>query len=361
MKTFTKAVLLLLAVSMLFVTSCSKKGKEEKAVESTGKRSLTINSDMSDPAPKAALAEVVSRFKEKYPDIEVTLNTFDHEAYKTAIRNFLAADPPDVATWYAGNRMKFFVDEGLLADVSHIWEKEGLYDSMSSTTSAMTVDGKQYGVPWGYYQWGIYYRADIFEKYGFQEPKTWEEFLKIGDALKADGITPVAIGTKYLWTAGGWFDYLNLRINGLDYHMKLMLGEASYCDSELDEVFAVWRDLIDRGFFLDNHATYSWQEAQAPLINGEAAMYLIGNFMIPDMESAGIGDKMGYFQVPQINAEIGMYEDAPMDTYHIPANAKNKEEAELFLAFVASPEIHHTSYMQVHWCSPMGHQLSWLQ
>ena len=215
----------------------------------------------------------------------------------------------------------------------------GLNDSMGATKSALSVDGKQYGVPWGYYQWGMFYRTDIFDKFGLSEPANWDEFLEIGETLKANGVTPVTIGTKYLWTAGGWFDYLNLRVNGLDYHMDLMLGEASYTDPELDEVFDVWKDLIDRGFFLENHATYSWQEAQAPLINGNAAMYLIGNFMMPDMDAAGIGDKMGFFQVPRIKSSVGMYEDAPMDTYHIPAGARNVEEAKLFMAYVASPEI----------------------
>lgn len=331
-----KNVLFVFITVSLALTGAFANGEDEGEAEG---RRLVINSSMSDPAPKAALAEVVERFEGRYPDIDVTLNTFDHEAFKTAIRNFLAADPPDIVTWFAGNRMKFFVDEGLLADVSNVWEREGLYDVMSSSESAMTVDGKVYGVPWGYYQWGIYYRTDIFERYGFSEPESWEEFLAIGDALKADGITPITIGTKFLWTAAGWFDYLNLRVNGIDYHMDLMLGEASYTDSELDAVFDVWRDLIERGFFLENHATYSWQEAQSPLINGDAAMYLIGNFMIPDMVSAGVGDKMGYFQFPRINPAVGMYEDAPMDTWHIPSGAENREEAELFLAFIADPEI----------------------
>ncbi len=321
-----------LALIVVFVNGC----KKEEVVEA---RTLVINSNQSDPAPKAALAEVVEGFKAANPDIEVTLNSFDHEAYKTAIRNFLSTDPPDVCLWFAGNRMKFFVDEGLFADISDVWSEYDLNDSMSATKSALSVDGKQYGVPWGYYQWGMFYRTDIFDQYGLGEPATWDEFIAAGETLIANGITPVAIGTKYLWTAGGWFDYLNLRVNGLDYHMELMLGEASYLDPELDEVFDVWGDLIDRGFFLENHATYSWQEAQAPLINGQAAMYLIGNFIMPDMEAAGIGDNMGFFQFPQINPAIGMYEDAPMDTYHIPAGAKNMDEAKLFLAYIASPEI----------------------
>lgn len=136
-----------------------------------------------------------------------------------------------------------------------------------------------------------YYRTDLFEQVGAEVPETWEEFLDVSAKLKAAGITPITIGTKFLWTAAGWFDYLNLRINGLDYHISLTDGEASYLDPELDAVFAAWRELIDRGYFLENHATYSWQEAQAPLINGNAAMYLIGNFIVPDLESAGVVDR----------------------------------------------------------------------
>ena len=61
--------------------------------------------------------------------------------------------------------------------------------------------------------------------------------------------------------------------------MDLTAGKVSYEDPRLDAVFDHWRELIDPGYFLEDHASFSWQDAQAPQINGEAAMYLIGNFM----------------------------------------------------------------------------------
>ena len=333
----------ILAVIALVACARSEEGEAAGAVEeSTAEpqlEKLVINSNLSDPAPKAAFGELVEKFEAEYPDIDVTLNSFDHEAYKTAIRNFLAADPPDVALWFAGNRMKFFVDQGLFLDISDLWEEAGFNESMASSRSTLTVDGKQYGVPWGYYQWGVFYRTDIFEQHGLEVPENWDEFLEVSQTLKDNGITPITIGTKFLWTAAGWFDYLNLRINGFDYHMALMDGEASYLDPELDEVFATWEELLDRGFFLENHATYSWQEAQAPFINGNAAMYLIGNFMVPDMERAGVVDNVGFFQFPQINPEIGMFEDAPMESYHIPSGAQNVEEAKAFIEFASRPDV----------------------
>ncbi len=140
---------------------------------------LVINSDASDPAPKAAWGEIVKRFEAENPDITVKYNLYDHEAYKTTIRNWLVTSPPDVVFWYAGNRMKTFVDRGLFEDVSDIWADNNMKQDFKSAAPAMTINDKQWGVPYTYYQWGVYYRKDLFEKYGISEPKTWEE-------LKAD-------------------------------------------------------------------------------------------------------------------------------------------------------------------------------
>ena len=328
-------------VALLFVVGCAGEGEEAGMAGDTEPEldALVINSNLSDPAPRAAFQTLVDSFQAEYPEIEVTLNTFDHEAYKTAIRNFLASDPPDVALWFAGNRMKFFVDQGLIMDISDLWDEAGFNDTMASSRSAFTVDGSQYGVPWGYYQWGMFYRRDIFDQYGLDVPENWDEFLAVGDTLVENGVTPVTIGTKFLWTAAGWFDYLNLRINGYDFHMALTAGQVPYTDPRLDEVFDVWADLIDREFFLNNHATYSWQEAQAPYINGNAAMYLIGNFITPDLDSAGVLDDTGFFQFPVINPQVGLYEDAPTEAYMIPAGAENVEEAKLFLEFASRADV----------------------
>ena len=298
---------------------------------------LVINSDASDPAPKKAWGEIVERFEKENPDITVKYNLYDHEAYKTTIRNWLVTSPPDVVFWYAGNRMKTFVDRGLFEDVSDLWQSQGMYDDFASAKPAMTIKDKQYGVPYTYYQWGIYYRKDIFQQFGIAEPKTWDDLLKASATLKENGVTPFTIGTKYLWTAAGWFDYINMRTNGLDFHIQLMDGKVPYSDERVKKTFANWSQLVEPGYFLDNHASYSWQEAQPFLYNGQAAMYLMGNFLTANFPE-DVKDKMGFFQFPIIDPNVPKAEDAPMDTIHIPSKAKNKEDARKFLAFVARAE-----------------------
>ncbi|MEZ8632124.1 ABC transporter substrate-binding protein [Vibrio lentus] len=298
---------------------------------------LVINSDASDPAPKEAWGEIINRFEKENPDITVKYNLYDHESYKTTIRNWLVTSPPDVVFWYAGNRMKAFVDRGLFEDVSDIWTDNNMKQDFAAAAPAMTVKGKQFGVPYTYYQWGIYYRKDTFEQYGIAEPKTWDDLKSASATLKENGVAPFAIGTKYLWTAAGWFDYINMRTNGLDFHIQLMEGKVPYSDERVKKTFANWAELVEPGYYLENHASYSWQEAQPFLYNGKAAMYLMGNFITPNFP-AELDGKMDFFQFPVIDPSVPMSEDAPMDTLHIPSKAKNKEDARKFLEFVARAE-----------------------
>ena len=301
---------------------------------------LVINTDTSDPAPKAAFEAVIAGFEKENPDVNVTWNLFDHEGYKTSIRNFLTADAPDLANWYAGNRMLPYVNAGLFEPVDDVWAEHGLNESLASAAASMTIDGKKWGVPYTYYQWGVYYRKDIFEQNGIAVPTNWAEFKAAGEALKAAGVTPITIGSKYLWTTAGVFDYLNLRTNGYDFHMALTKGEIAWTDSRVRDTMNNWKELVDAGFFIDNHAAYSWQEALAPMVQGDAAMYVMGNFSVAPLRAAGLtDDQLGFFQFPVINPNVALAEEAPTDTIHIPANAKNKTDAKRFLAYLARADV----------------------
>ncbi|MEL6519374.1 MAG: ABC transporter substrate-binding protein [Pseudomonadota bacterium] len=300
---------------------------------------LKIFSDMSNPAPRAVMEGMVERFGALHPDLNIELTVIDREAYKTQIRNFLTANPPDVANWYAANRMRPYVEAGLFEDVSDLWAEPEIAENLASTKGAMTLDGKQWGVPYTYYQWGVYYRKDIYEELGLEEPADWETFKANCQAMLDSGRKCFTIGTKFLWTAGGWFDYLNMRTHGYDFHAALTNGEVPWTDDKVKETFANWRELIDMGAFVDNHTAYSWQESLPFIVDGSAGAILKGNFAVAPLRDGGLDDsKLDFHQFPAINADVELAEDAPTDTFHIPANAANKEAAREFLKFVVSAD-----------------------
>jgi multiple sugar transport system substrate-binding protein len=300
---------------------------------------LNIISDMSNPAPRAVMEGLAADFDALHPNLEVNLTIVDREAWKTQIRNALGANPPDVVNWYAANRMRPYVDAGLFADISDLWA-EPEFEALSSTKGAMTLDGAQWGVPYTYYQWGVYYRKDIFDQYGLSEPTNWEEELANCQTLLDSGVKCYTIGTKFLWTAGGWFDYINSRTNGYDFHMALARGEVEWTDDRVRQTFANWRQLIDMGAFIDDHQTYSWQEALPFMVNGEAAAYLMGNFAVAAMRDGGLtDDQLDFYQFPVINPDVDYAEDAPTDTFHIASGAQNMDAAKEFLRYVTSAEV----------------------
>jgi ABC-type glycerol-3-phosphate transport system substrate-binding protein len=313
----------------------------EKVVEKPVEKQLVIyNSYQSDPEPRAADEELVRRFMDAHPDIQVVHSTVAHEDFKQAIRAYLTAStPPDVMTWFAGNRARFFIDKGLIMDISDVWEKEGWNDSYPAGFRALsTVDDKQYFLPTSWYWWAVYYRTDIFDQYGLEPPETWEEFLQVCDTLKQNGVTPFTIGTKYRWTTAAWFDYLNMRVNGPDFHINLMLGKEKYDDPRVKKVFTdYWAPLIENGYFIEDAAAYSWSEALPFMVNGEAAMYLMGDFLrdsYPDEEEGNLD----FFRFPIIDPNVPVGEEAPTDGFFIAANAQHAEAAKLFLAYLGSVE-----------------------
>jgi multiple sugar transport system substrate-binding protein len=304
------------------------------------KRVVTWNADY-DPIPLAAAEALIADFEAANPEIDIQLTNFDHEAYKNAIRNFLTADPPDLANWYAANRMRPFVEAGLFADISDVWANNGLNESLASSVLSSTIDGKQYAIPYTYYQWGIYYNRDAYAAAGVELPGeggvTWEQFLANCEKFKAAEIDCVTTGSSALWPVAGIFDYLSLRTNGYQVHSDLAAGKISWTSPEARAVFAEFGKL--QPFVTENHAAIDWQDAAAIFVQDKAAHYVMGNFAVGVFKEGGMtNDNLGFMVFPEITPGIARAEEAPTDTIHLTSGAKNPDDAKTFLAYIASAE-----------------------
>ncbi len=87
-------------------------GSASKSEISKATGTATFGSNQSDEVPKAALAEVVSKFQAAHSGLTVKTNTVDHNTFQEQTNSYLQGSPDDVFTWFAGYRMKFFADKG---------------------------------------------------------------------------------------------------------------------------------------------------------------------------------------------------------------------------------------------------------
>ena len=297
-------------------------------------------SNASDPEPRARMEGVVENYNGEGRGYTVEINTTEHEAFKQAIRTYLASeDPPDVLTWFAGNRMRFFSNAGLLMPLDDLYSENGWDQAYPEGILAVSKgsDGTYYFVPTSYYHWAVWYRPSMFEEMGLEIPETWDQFLALVDAFKEAGKVPITIGTNQPWTAAAWFDYLNMRVNGPEFHIRLMDGEEAYNSPEVKDVFGRWRELLDKQAFLPQPEAYRWQDALTPFVQGDAGLYLMGRFIMDSFPDE-LEEDLDFFRFPVIDAGVPIGEDAPTDGFFAAAKAPNPEGAKDFLTFLGSAE-----------------------
>jgi ABC-type glycerol-3-phosphate transport system substrate-binding protein len=303
--------------------------------------SIMYNSYNGDPKPRAFDEAIVKSWNEAHPDMPVEQSIIAHEDFKQAIRAYLTADPaPDVLTWFAGNRARFFIDRGLIMDITKGWDDNKLSDFYAPGFQALaTYNDKKYFLPTAYYWWAIYYRPSLFQKAGVEKtPETWDDLIATCDKLNEAGITPFTIGARFKWPAAAWFDYLNMRINGPQFHIDLTDLKVPYTDPKVKKVFEYWKQLIDHKCFIADPAAYDWQEALDPMVQGTAAMYLMGQFVV-DSYPDELENDLDFFRFPIIDPAQPIGEDAPTDGFFISSSARNPEGAVAFLMYLGSKEV----------------------
>jgi multiple sugar transport system substrate-binding protein len=344
-----------LAAAPSLLAACGSSGNKSSSSSSSGNSggaaaaggTISFGSNYSDPAPKAAFAALCQQATAS-TKVKVSVNTTDHNTFQNNISSYLQGTPNDLATWFAGYRLQFFAAQGLLDPIDDVWDKIG--DNFNAATKNLSkgVDGHYYLVPIYNYPWVVFYNKSVFQKNGYQIPKTWDEFTALAKQMQKDNLVPLAFAEKDGWPALGTFDIINLRVNGYDYHIKLMKHEIAWTDKGVTAVFDHWRELMP---YLQKGANGRlWQDAAKALENKQAGMMFQGsNQVAANYAPANLAD-LDFFPYPEINSQFGQdYMDAPTDGFMLPKKGKNKDAAKAVLEYIGTGEAEATFLKTDHW------------
>lgn len=297
-------------------------------------KTVTLGSNASDEVPRKAFQDAFDLFEKKSTK-KVEVNTVDHNTFQENINRYLQGQPDDVFMWFAGYRMQFFAERGLLTEISDLWKG---FDGFSGALKDQSTgaDGKQYFVPYYYYPWAVFYRKSVFEQSGYEIPTTFDQYTALAKQMQKDGLVPFAFGDKDGWPAMGTFDYLNMRANGYEFHKSLMAGEESWTDPRVHEVFDLWRGLMP---YHDKGANgRTWQEAAQSLAQKETGMAVFGLPQPGQQFSEADREDLDFFAFPEIAPEHGQDAvEAPIDGFLMSSKVKNEEGARELLKFLATP------------------------
>jgi multiple sugar transport system substrate-binding protein len=312
-----------------------------------GGGSITFGSNYSDPAPKDAFASLVSAAKSQ-TGVDISVNTVDHNTFQNSISTYLQGTPDDLATWFAGYRLQFFAAQNLLTPIDDVWDEIGANFNDAAKSLSKGLDGKYYMVPIYNYPWVVFYNKSTFQEKGYEIPKTWDDFTALCKQMQSDKLVPLAFADKDGWPALGMFDIINLRLNGYDYHIKLMKHEVGWTDKGVTDVFNQWAELMP---YLQKGANGRlWQDAATALENKQAGMMFQGSNQVAANYSAKNLPDLDFFPFPEINPQWGQdYMDAPTDGFMLPAKAKNPDGAKEVLKYLGTADAEKTFLKTDHW------------
>jgi raffinose/stachyose/melibiose transport system substrate-binding protein len=295
---------------------------------------------------KALWQQMADDYMAAHPNVQVDITVLENEAFKTKLTTVMqSGDPPDIFQSWGGGTMNEYAEAGLLKDITADLDKDGWRDTFSpGALGVYSYQGKNYGVPRDMGMVGFWYNKDLFAQAGITTPPaTWSEFLEAVKALKAAGITPIALGEGDKWPGAFWWEYLAVRLGGKAAFDAAYSRQGSFTDAPFVEAGAKLQELMALEPFQDGFLGATWPDEQVVMATSEAAMDLMGQwapgaFKDASVDKQGLGDKLGWFPFPAVEGGAGDPADALGGGNGFVVGVNAPPEAVDFLKYISSVE-----------------------
>ena len=298
--------------------------------------------------------KVCNGFKKLYPDIEIQL-TAEKNLEDVIGSKMKSGDWPDyvhLATGREAALTETLIKEEALEPLDDVLKAEIPGESLSvedklieGFTDTLATnpysDEGTYLAPMFYSPCGLFYNAGLFEERGWEVPKTWDEMWTLGDTAKKEGI--------YLFTypTAGYFDSfmyaLIASVGGNEFFNQCMSYEEGAWDSEESEkVFSLMEKLAEyiEPTTVANATGDNFLKNQQLILDNKALFMPNGTWVVEEMKDAPRNDnfKWGFTALPAQDEETDRYSFTFFEQGWIPKEAKNKDMAKKFLAYLYSDE-----------------------
>lgn len=281
--------------------------------------------------------QLETKFNETHDDIHLTISS-PSDATTIMKTRFMREDYPDLIGIGGDMNFSYFVDSGILADVSGY---EGLSDIKTSYVDMLDdlefapTEGI-YGVPYVANAAGILYNRDMFEEHGWQIPTTWDELIALCEQIKKEGILPFYFGFKDTWTCLAPWNALAVDLAPADTCYQVNQGNTTFTE-QYREIAEKMLELLKYGE--DGYVAYDYNSACTSFANGECAMYTIGSYAVPQIKSANPDINIDSFVMPGSSDPNGNTLNSGVDLQFCVTEAcPNKEAAYEVLDFLLDDE-----------------------
>lgn len=289
------------------------------------------------PEAVDAFEALEEKFNAEHDDIELVIDS-PNDAMTILKTRFIREDNPDIIGIGGDINYSNFLDAEMLMDISDFDGLADIKDNYLETNKDLEyvpLDGV-YAVPYMANAAGVLYNRDMFEEHGWTIPTTWEEFIDLCETIQAEGVQPLYFGYKDTWTCLAPWNAIAVDLCESDIAYQVNSGNATYAEA-YREIAIKTKALLD--YAQPTPVAYSYNDACTAFARNESAMYVIGNYAIPQIKSVNPDMNIGSFVFPaSSNADENVLNSGNDLMFCIMEDCENKEAAYEVLRFLLEDE-----------------------
>lgn len=286
----------------------------------------------------AAINAVYTLYKQQYPGVEVIhagVAGGGGVNFKGAtLTKLQGGDPYDVFQLHAGLEVAQYDPEKYLQpveDIINAGEGTVLPDSLKTL---LTYKGHMWTVPMNVHHGNVLWvNKKLFADNGLTPPTTWDEFFKVADAFKAKGIVAFGMGGAEGWEQSFTMEDILIATLGGQGFADLWTGKMSWKDPKVADALNTYKKLLT--YTNSDRDALSWDQAAKLVINGQAAMNIMGDWADGEFIAAK-KTAADYTGIPSPGNK-GVFL-AVIDGFGLPKASTNHENAVNFLKLVTTKE-----------------------
>lgn len=204
-KFFSIIIIGILLMAAVF-SGCSSKNNTSNAGNGTNtaqkqdvSKPVVIKLGMwsSSPAEKKIVDDQIAAFKQKYPNIDVQIETVVGD-YMQKLQTEIASNTAPDIFYLDSMPAPQLMSSGVLEPLDDYIKKNNVdvNDFESSLLSAFQWQGKTYGLPKDFNTLALFYNKDMFKAAGINEPpKTWDELKADAQKLTKNGVKGLVLSS----------------------------------------------------------------------------------------------------------------------------------------------------------------------
>ncbi|MBC8136152.1 MAG: sugar ABC transporter substrate-binding protein [Fibrella sp.] len=282
-----------------------------------------------------ALQERIPAYEKRNPSVQVTVD-MTGARMSTRLMLSLAAGvgAPDVSQLQISDAPHYIATRRL-ADLTPVAAK---YKAMfpSAQWESCTLDGKVYAIPWDTGPCAVFYKRDIFAKYGIDPAtiETWDDYVRAGETIrtKSNGRTKMLpLGSNDLEPM---FEILLQQTGGQIFDAD---GRLALDSPKARQALEVIRR-IRRANIHSDVAAYSqeWMAgfADDSIASYPGAVWLAGTLKDTAKDVPGKKTQWGVFRLPAVTKGGLRVANSGGSVLVIPASCANKAAAWSFIEYV---------------------------